>query len=217
MKRPKALAVLRKEVKPEREGRPELLSSWWQFWRPRPAMRNAVSGLGRYISSTLHGKRLLFVWADLSWCPSNSTGVIALDDDYAMGVLCSRAHGAWAWSRSSSLETRLRYTPSTAFETFPWPTPMKDRRAAVAAASRALLRRREEISRDNQIGLTELYNQVDDGAYTDLSKLHRTLDEAVVACYGWPKKIAQDDAQLVPELGALNVAVADDPTGYSPF
>jgi len=217
MKNPKALAVLRKEVKPEREGRPELLSIWWQFWRPRPVMRTAISGLSRYISSTLHGKRLLFVWADPSWCPSNSTGVIALDDDYAMGVLCSRAHGAWAWSRSSSLETRLRYTPSTAFETFPWPTPTKDRRAAVAAASRSLLQRREEISRDNQIGLTELYNQVDDGAYTDLAKLHRTLDEAVAACYGWPKKISQDDPELILRLGVLNAAVVDEPTDYAPF
>jgi len=99
----------------------------------------------------------------------------------------------------------------------PVATPTKDRRAVVAAASRALLGRREKISRDNQIGLTELYNQVDDGAYTDLSELHRALDEAVVACYGWPKKTAQDDAQLVPKLGSLNVAVADDPTGYSPF
>jgi len=115
------------------------------------------------------------------------------------------------------LKADLRYTPSTAFDTFPWPTPTKDRRAAVAAASSALLRRREEISRDNQIGLTELYNRVDDGAYTDLSKLHRILDEAVAACYGGPKKIAQDDAQLVLKLGALNAAVADDPTGYSPF
>jgi len=110
MKNPKALAVVRKEVKPERETNTQrhFARLWWQFAWPRPVMRKAVSGLSRYISSTLHGKRLLFVWADPSWCPSNSTGVIALDDDYAMGVLCSRAHGAWAWSRSSSLATRLR-------------------------------------------------------------------------------------------------------------
>jgi hypothetical protein len=79
------------------------------------------------------------------------------------------------------------------------------------------MERREAISRDNQIGLTELYNRVDDGAYTDLAKLHRTLDEAVTACYGWPKKIAQDDAQLVLKLGTLNAAITTDSTGYSPF
>jgi len=133
MKRPKALAVLRKEVKPERENRPELLRIWWQFWRPRPAMRTAISGLSRYISSTLTGKRLLFVWSDAAWCPSNSTGVIAFDDDYAIGVLSSRAHTAWAWSRSSTMKADLRYTPSTAFDTFPWPTPTKDRRGGVSS------------------------------------------------------------------------------------
>ena len=219
MKNPKALAVVRKEVKPERDSNTQrhFARLWWQFAWPRPAMRTAVSGLSRYISSTLTGKRLLFVWSDAAWCPSNLTGVIALDDDYSMGVLSSRAHGAWAWSRSSTLKADLRYTPSTAFETFPWPTPTKDQRAAVAAASRSLLQRREEISRDNQIGLTELYNQVDDGAYTDLAKLHRTLDEAVAACYGWPKKISQDDPELILSLGVLNAAVVDEPTAYAPF
>jgi len=219
MKNPKSLTVVRKEVKPERDRNTQrhFARLWWQFAWPRPAMRTVVSGLIRYISSTLHGKRLLFVWADPAWCPSNATGVIALDDDYAMGVLSSRAHAAWAWSRSSSLETRLRYKTELGVQTFPWPMPTRDRCVAVAAASRALLQRREEISRDNQIGLTQLYNRVDDGAYADLLKLHRTLDEAVAACYGWPRKIAQDDAELVLKLGALNAAVADDPTGYSPF
>lgn len=58
---------------------------------------------------------------------------------------------------------------------------------------------------------------MDDGAYIDLKSLHKTLDEAVAACYGWPKKIAQDDAQLVIHLSELNRAIAAGERDYSPF
>jgi len=127
-KYPKSLARVRKLVKPDRDDNTSrhFARLWWQFAWPRPVMRDAIAERPRYIVSTLTGKRLLFSWADPSWCPSNAVGVMAFIDDYAMGVLSSRAHGAWAWSRSSSLETRLRYTPSTAFETFPGPTPPLD-------------------------------------------------------------------------------------------
>ncbi len=135
-----ATTIVRRRRQPDRKNRPELLAHRWQFWRPRPAMRRAVAGKARFICSTLTGKRLLFVWADASWCPSNAVGVLDFDDDYAMGVLTSRAHGAWAWARSSTFKQDLRYTPSTAFETFPWPpTPSPDQRESVAAAGRDVL------------------------------------------------------------------------------
>jgi len=124
--------------------------------------------------------------------------VFAFEDDFSMGVLQSQAHVAWAWAQSSTLETRLRYTPSSVFETFPWAgafaTPPQ--RERVAEACRRLLARRSEICLSEQIGLTTLYNQVDDGAYVDLKRLHRALDEAVADCYGWPANVAQDDAEL---------------------
>lgn len=180
-------------------------------------MREAIAG-GRYISGTRVGKRLLFVWSDAGWCPGDSVVVIAAAaDDYAIGTLSSRAHGAWAWSRSSSLETRLRYTPSTAFETFPWPDPSPEQRETVAAAARAVFARRRSIVQSDPIGLTELYNRVDEGAYADLAKLHKTLDEAVAGAYGWPKNVAQNDLELVARLGELNAEYAQTPNLHHPF
>ena len=41
-------------------------------------------------------------------------------------------------------------------------------------------------SATEQIGLTKLYNAVDEGAWTDLSALYRELDEAVVAATAGP-------------------------------
>jgi hypothetical protein len=47
--------------------------------------------------------------------------------------------------------------------------------------------------------------------------LHRELDEAVAACYGWPKAIAQDDKELVPRLTEFNRQIVEGEREYHPF
>jgi N-6 DNA Methylase len=93
---------------------------WWQFLWPRPDFRAAARGLDRFIAGTRVGKRILFVWCEPQWRPSDATNIFALDTDYAMGVLTSRIHTDWAAKTSSTLRQDIRYTPSSAFETFPF-------------------------------------------------------------------------------------------------
>jgi hypothetical protein len=217
---PAAMKIVRERVKPKRESiqKAEYRQKWWQFTRPRPAMRTALRGLSRYIVSVAQGKRLLLVWADAWTCPSNLTFVFAFDDDYAMGILSSAVHNAWARSRSSTLEDRLRYTPSTVFASFPWPYPVTDeQRKRIVTASRAIVKRRQQICADNNIGLTALYNLVDDGAYTDLKALHTLLDEAVAVAYGWPKATAHNDDDVVQRLLSLYRDITAGARAYSPF
>lgn len=122
------------------------------------------------------------------------------------------------WARSSTLKGDLRYTPTTVFMTFPFADPVTDvQREAVAAASVGLLARRSEICLAENIGLTTLYNRMDDGAYADLKALHKVLDEAVVSCYGWPKSMAQDADALVQALAALNAEITAGTRPYDPF
>lgn len=47
--------------------------------------------------------------------------MIARDDDTTFGILHSRFHEAWSLRLGTSLEDRPRYTPTTTFETFPFP------------------------------------------------------------------------------------------------
>lgn len=135
-----------------------------------------------------------------------------------MGVLSSSSHGAWAKSRSSTLEDRLRYTPSSVFETFPWPYPTTDeQREWIADGSRKVIEMRQQICTANSFGLTTLYNLIDEGAYTDLKALHCELDEAVAAAYEWPKEVAQDSNQIVQRLLILNREIAAGTRKYDPF
>ncbi len=213
---PEALKVVRLLVKPERDQtrRKAYRARWWRFAEPLVAMRKAIAPLSRYIGGTATGKRILFCWVEPWTCPSNAMNVFAFDDDYAMGVLSSRIHTAWAKSQSSTLRVDIRYTPTTAFGTFPWPSRNRD---AVSDISRRLIARRSEICLAENIGLTKLHNQMDDGAWKDLRDLHRELDEAVAAAYGWPKSVAHDPDESNRRLLDLNRAIAAGEVEYDPF
>jgi hypothetical protein len=219
MKYPGALDIVRERVRPGREGKKEpYVGNWWQFNRPRPDLRLALAKLDRYIVMGRHGKRLLFVWAEPWTLASDATKVFAFDDDYTMGVLSSTTHDAWAKARSSTIKGDPRYTNTSVFETFPWPFPVtNDQQESVAEASRRVIARRQEICAENSFGLTALYNAVDDGAYTDLKALHRQLDEAVAAAYGWPKAVAHDGDEIVQRLLELNREIAAGSRKYDPF
>jgi hypothetical protein len=219
-KYPAALTIVRQRVKPGRDTnrRKVRRERWWLFGEQAAGMRVALAKKTRFIAGIAQGKRLLFAWVNTWTCPSNVTNVFAFDDDYSMGILLSSTHGAWAWSRSSTLKADLRYTPSTVFETFPWPFPVTDKqRERIAEASRRVIARRLEICEANDFGLTTLYNHVDEGAYADLAALHSKLDEAVTAAYGWPRAVAHDYNQIVQRLLALNKEIVTGIRKYDPF
>jgi len=54
-------------------------------------------------------------------------------DDVTFGILHSRFHELWSLRLGTSLEDRPRYTPTTTFETFPFPEHMTPRDTASEA------------------------------------------------------------------------------------
>ena len=94
---------------------------WWRHARPYPEMRQALDTLSRFIATPTVAKHRLFVWLDARICPDHQLIAIARDDDTTFGILHSRFHEAWALRLGTSLEDRPRYTPTTTFETFPFP------------------------------------------------------------------------------------------------
>jgi hypothetical protein len=121
-----------------------------------------------------------------------------------MGVLTSAVHCEWASKKSSTLEDRIRYTPSSAFDTFPWPQTTNDQREQIGALARELLAMRSALCAEHAIGLTVLYNRLDDGAFHQLRSLHRKLDLAVIAAYGWQPALLADTSERNRQLYELN-------------
>ena len=84
-------------------------------------MREALQGLSRYIVTPTVAKHRLFAWLDARVCPDHQLIVTAREDDTTFGILHSRFHQVWSLRMGTSLEDRPRYTPTTTFETFPFP------------------------------------------------------------------------------------------------
>ncbi len=218
MKYPEALELVRERVKPARDKNrmKRRKEHWWLFGSPASEMRRTIESLSRYIAGNAQGKRFLFCWVDGAVCPSNLTNVFAFDDDYSMGILTSSIHGAWAHSESSTLEDRPRYTPTSCFETFPWPQPNQGTRDEIGEIAKRLIEQRQAICVEGQIGLTDLYNQVDEGAWSEVSDLHRQLDEAVARAYGWKSAIAHDPLEIKAHLAELHASIFAG-SSYGPF
>jgi hypothetical protein len=62
--------------------------------------------------------------------PDKNLQVITRADDTTFGILHSRFHELWSLRLGTSLEDRPRYTPTTCFETFPFPAGLTPRDTA---------------------------------------------------------------------------------------
>ena len=125
---------LREQVKPFRQRNREKASRdfWFRHWNPRPLMWRALEGLARYIATPRVAKYRLFAWLDARICPDCQLIVIARDDDTTFGILHSRFHEIWSLRRGTWLGkgNDPRYTPTTTFETFPFPVGLTPDRPA---------------------------------------------------------------------------------------
>ncbi|MFL6336513.1 MAG: class I SAM-dependent DNA methyltransferase [Pyrinomonadaceae bacterium] len=130
-------------VKPERDKnrRTARREKWWLHAETAPAMRSALSGLARYVATPRVSKYRLFVRVPEVVLCDDGVYVFACPDDYFFGVLHSRPHEVWSRAQGTQVREResgFRYTASSCFETFPFPRPSDEQRAAIAAAAREL-------------------------------------------------------------------------------
>lgn len=189
------------------------VAKWWQYAEARPGMRKALSGKKRFIATPGVAKHRIFVWIAQEVLCNQGTLVYARDDDYFFGILQSKSHELWALHTGTSLGPTPRYTPTTTFETFPFPWPPgtepKDdaRVEVIAQAARELVEKRDnwlnppgasEVELKKRT-LTNLYNQ----RPTWLDLAHQKLDRAVFAAYGWPSDLS--DEQILEKLLTLNL------------
>jgi len=153
----------------------------------------------------------MFAWFPAGNAPDHTLIVFARDDDYTFGVLHSRVHEAWARATGTQLrevESGFRYTPTTCFETFPFPRPTDEQREAIAAAARELVRLRDGWLNPPGLAPAELGKRTLTNLYnarpTWLQHAHAALDTAVLAAYGWPPDLAAEP--LLAALLALNLS-----------
>lgn len=157
-------AYVVENVKPEREknNRESYRKYWWRHAEARPGMRAALKGLPRYIATPAVSKHRLFVFLDAAVLPDQATLAIAHSDDAAFGILHSRFHELWALGMCTwmGVGNDPRYTPTTTFETFPFPEGLTPNLAPVdytnsAAVEIATAAQKLNEQRDNWLNPPE--------------------------------------------------------------
>lgn len=217
-------------VKPERDknNRAVRREKWWWYGESVPTLRAALAPLSRSIATIAHAKHRCFVWLG-NGVPANSLMVIAADDDATFGILNSSIHTTWALKMGTFLGVGndSRYTPTTCFETFPFPRATLEQAEAIAGAARYLEQARAYLKKqrdpklkadtktseqDKTLTLTGMYNLLTEYRQTGqegvsgvatLADAHDMLDKAVAAAYGWEWPMGEDE--LLARLLALNL------------
>ncbi len=190
-------------VKPERERSSAAVRKhpWWLHWRSRPELNRALRKLNWMIVMPLVSKYSMPMRLPNIFVLSHALGVFASESDELYGMISSAIHRAWSRARGSTLETRSRYTPTDCFETFP--LPLGDG-MAIGDVMRRLHDSRAALMVGNGQGLTTTYNRVHSADETDagviaLRGMHRALDVAVGAAYGWQDIDLDHDFRMTEE------------------
>ncbi len=213
--------------------------NWWKLGASGRSYRDAARQVERQIFTSRVSKHRIFVWVDKVVFPGDATVAIAREDDYFFGVLHSRLHEVWSLRMGTWLGkgNDPRYTPTTTFETFPFPWPPGHEDLAhpahrrISAAARQLHAERHAWQHPDGISpkqlkdrtLTNLYNALavyrgrsaikvkpEAGDFAPrLDALHRELDEAVCDAYGWGYGVLEDEEEILRRLLELNLGRAD--------
>jgi len=199
------------KVKPGRENHQEkpVREKWWIYKRPTVATYNKTFGLTNCFVTAATTKYLNFSPIPSPCLFTHALYVFTTDRWDLYTVVQSTLHEVWARKYSGALETRLRYSPSDCFETFPFPEGLwQTANLLLADIGERYHEHRRSVMRHLWLGLTDIYNlfhardltlelvakaskksgQEAEAGYRgllELRRLHQALDEAVRDTYGW--------------------------------
>ncbi len=161
--------VIEQRVKPERTRldehgkfvlRTPLPIRWWQFADKRPLLYKCISKLSRVLVATRVSKNLIFSFVPNGYVYSDALVVFSFDDNLHFSLINSSLHEYWAWKFSSTMRSAgIRYTPTTAFETFPFPqNPDSKIQQGIEHIGETYHEYRRQLMLKMILGLTKTYN-----------------------------------------------------------
>ena len=179
-------SIVERDVKPVRakSNRKVRRERWWQYAERAAGLYAAIADLDHVLAITLHTKIGLPVSVRTGQVFSHGIGVFTTDQASDLALLSSAIHFIWWTKAGSTLGASLRYTPSDGFETFSRPSPT----SRMEEAGKELDTFRRSVMEQRKVGLTDLYNRVndetdEDDSFRRLREIHVEVDEAVKEAY----------------------------------
>ncbi|MCL4722939.1 MAG: hypothetical protein KJZ90_01575 [Rhodocyclaceae bacterium] len=203
--------IVEDRVKPYRatQNRASNRDRWWIYGEHRPGLTGKLKTLQRCFVAARTTKHLNFSAAPSDVLYSEALKIFTTDRWDLYAIVQSGIHEVWARKYSGALETRLRYSPSDCFETFPFPQGLwQTANPTLATLGERYHEHRRALMKSLWLGLTDVYNLFHTRDLTpaevarvskkslleaeagyqgllELRRRHRELDIAVRDAYGW--------------------------------
>ena len=187
-----------------------VLKRWWQFRRTGASIREATSGLERFIGTTRTAKHRLFSFLPAGTVAESKIVVVSSSSSTDLALLSSRLHcifaertGGWQGVGNDPV-----YQHTDTFEPFPFPVLTDAAQSKLADLGERLdVFRKGRLAEHGHLTMTALYNALerlreleagigdamtdaerdvyDAGQIRILAELHDEIDRAVLDAYGW--------------------------------
>ncbi|WP_404420495.1 Eco57I restriction-modification methylase domain-containing protein [Nibricoccus sp. IMCC34717] len=230
-------SIVEQTVKPERarNNRAVYRDKWWLYAEPRPKLIRTLESITRCFVAARTTKHLNFSETPTDRVFSDALYVFTTDRWDLYAVVQSTIHETWARKYSGALKQDLRYSPSKCFDTFAFPAGQwQTANAKLAEVGNSYHEHRRALMRRLWLGLTDIYNLFHDRELTtaevarvskkpteadngyqgilQLRALHRELDEAVLAAYGWTGQVTLDhdfhEVETLPENDRVRYTIS---------
>lgn len=180
------------QVRPERSANSVRArrEQWWQFAAKCSGLRAAIKAFEQCIAIRQSSDTLAPTLVPTDQVFDQTVIAFASDSRSLLALLSSAVHQHWVIQNGLATARGIaRYTPSSVFETFPRPAATE----RLVQAGRALEMKRSEIMARRQVGLTKLYELVNNSTVRgipaedieQLRSVHEEIDVAVMDAYGW--------------------------------
>jgi hypothetical protein len=202
---PDLMTIVRAKVKPQRDkvNRKVYREVWWQYAEKQKTLYATIAGMERVLIRPRVSNTHAPEFVPVGMVYSEATVIFAFDQYKYFALLQSIFHETWAREYTSTMKGDTRYSPSDAFENFPFPwkagigagtTPNPEPRTPSPEPLDAIGERyhehRKALMADRNEGLTKTYNRFHNPKeasedIAELRRLHVEMDNAVAAAYGW--------------------------------
>ena len=131
---------------------------------------------------------------------SNLVNVVSNANIYHFGVLTSNVFMSWMRAVCGRLKSDYRITKDNVYNVFPWCNPTPEQKATIEKTAQAILDARAKYP---DCSLADLYDETT--MPPELRKAHQANDFAVMAAYGFNRKITESEcvAELMKRYQAL--------------
>ncbi len=160
---PDCFQIVEERVKPERLAQKDKggKEKWWLHLRPRPELYRTIAPLEQVMVMPLTTKFLSFTMHTPNILISHAAGAVAFSTFSHFSIISTTFHIEFSWKVSSTMGgSTLRYTPSSAYEMFPFPQNLTtETESELEQIGVTYHEFRRQLMLKIQLGLTKTYNQ----------------------------------------------------------